>query len=86
MAEVIRKANKDYICNYCYLSIIKGSLYKEIKCKAPRFNNSDKQIGIEYINQKIHNDLDYCNTHLINIGLIDPPSIEDDYIKKEEVI
>lgn len=50
MAEVIRKANKDYMCNYCYLTITKGSLYKDINYKAPRFNNSDKQIGIEYIN------------------------------------
>lgn len=77
MAEFIRKASKEYICSYCYLFIIKGSLYKDIKCKVPRFNDNDKQIGIEYINQKIHNDLDYCNTHLINMGLIDPPSDED---------
>lgn len=70
MKELIRKARKNYTCVYCEEPILKNNLYKSIKGKSPRFED-EKQIGISYFHERLHDDYIKCNEMAFKKGIID---------------
>jgi hypothetical protein len=58
LKDYIRKARKDYECDYCGGVIKKGEKYRSLKGKEPKYKLIDiwneEQIGINYINGKTH--------------------------------
>jgi len=52
--EQIKKANKDHLCDFCERPIAKGEVYTFTTARVGRFDDNDKQIGVEFIRMKQH--------------------------------
>lgn len=48
------RSRKEHECESCLKPILKGEIYDLLKCRVPRFDDKDNQIGIEYIQIKCH--------------------------------
>ena len=48
----IVKARKQHECCSCDKPILIGQQYELVKCKCPRFDDDDKQVGIEFMSFK----------------------------------
>lgn len=57
----IIKAIKNHSCEGCNELILKGEMYDLLSFRAPKFDEKDKQIGIEFI--KIRSHLAELNCH-----------------------
>lgn len=71
MGEKVHKARYVYTCDYCYEKIPKGCMYVSYKTRYPRFDDKEKQIGIQYVTSKVHHDYIACNYKALEKGLID---------------
>ena len=63
MAEIERKARKDYTCDQCSHVIPTGTIYSYGTDRSPRYDDGDNQIGIEYTSWRVHENYKVCNNN-----------------------